>query len=197
MDGQSGADVMLGGLGDDVYYIDDVGDVLIEEEDSGYDKVISNISYSLGEHLEELWLRTGTSALTADGNDLDNKIVGNQNDNIIYGYDGRDELLGGPGDDFIFGGAGNDLIFGGAGHDALYGGTGNDLMGAGSGANVFHFAVGSGSDIIKHFKCCPRYPRLLGHCRRGSDHPAKRRRCGDQPRRERSADDRPLDGGMA
>ncbi len=39
------------------YYVDDVGDVVTELADEGTDRVISTISYTLGENVENLTLR--------------------------------------------------------------------------------------------------------------------------------------------
>src|SRR3546814_4816930 len=58
LDGGTGADRMEGGDGDDVYYIDDLGDLVIEHEDGGYDKVYISISSYPGDlsHNEEVIL---------------------------------------------------------------------------------------------------------------------------------------------
>src|SRR3546814_11288164 len=55
LDGGTGADRMEGGDGDDVYYIDDLGDLVIEHEDGGYDKVYISIPSYQGDlsHIEE------------------------------------------------------------------------------------------------------------------------------------------------
>ena len=90
-----GADDMAGGLGDDTYYVDNVGDAVHEIIRGGRDTVISSIDYQLGAYVENLTL-TG-SAINGTGNTLANVIIGNDMDNI---------LKGGARDDTIDGGAG-------------------------------------------------------------------------------------------
>ena len=101
LDGGAGADIMVGGLGNDTYYVDNAGDVVTENAREGSDLVISSISYSLGANVEDLTL-TGTAAINATGNSLVNGINGNDGNNIIDG---------GGGADFMFGGSGNDTYY--------------------------------------------------------------------------------------
>lgn len=56
LDGVTGADTLVGGLGDDTYYADDAGDVIVEHEDEGSDTVQSSVSHALGAHVENLVL---------------------------------------------------------------------------------------------------------------------------------------------
>lgn len=98
LDGGAGADTMVGGAGDDTYIVDSAGDVVTESSGQGLDRVISNISYTLGSNIEELEL-SGSSALAATGNSLNNVVIGNGADNVINGGTGADELWGGAGDD--------------------------------------------------------------------------------------------------
>lgn len=105
LDGGAGADVMTGGRGDDTYIVDNAGDTIVEWFDgglSGNDTVRSAISYTLGNNLDNLTL-TGTRAINATGNTLDNVIKGNAGDNVIDGGYGKDVLTGGGGNDtFVF-----------------------------------------------------------------------------------------------
>lgn len=98
LDGGAGADVMIGGHGNDAYVVDQSGDVVVESANQGVDTVRSNISYTLGENLENLVL-TGTANLTGNGNASANLIVGNAGDNTLDGGDDADTLAGGFGDD--------------------------------------------------------------------------------------------------
>jgi Ca2+-binding RTX toxin-like protein len=155
LDGQAGDDWMAGGRGDDVYWIDSVGDVVVEAANEGYDKVMSDVDHVLGTHFEELWLNEGTAARTGQGNALNNKIVGNSNDNMISGLGGNDKLMGNGGNDSLYGGDGNDDIWGGTGRDHLYGGAGNDkLYGEDGddflfgGAGIDRLNGGAGNDVI-------------------------------------------------
>nr|WP_269139441.1 calcium-binding protein [Burkholderia stagnalis] len=54
LDGVTGADTMIGGKGNDTYYVDNVGDRVVELAGEGIDTVQSKISYALGDHVENL-----------------------------------------------------------------------------------------------------------------------------------------------
>ena len=107
IDGDTGADTMLGGDGNDTYYVDNTGDVVTENTDEGIDLVSSSISYTLVNNVENLTL-SGTENLTGTGNELDNVITGNNGDNTLSGGIGDDTLIGGIGSDTMIGGVGND-----------------------------------------------------------------------------------------
>ncbi len=85
LDGQGGADTMIGGLGDDVYRVDNAGDVVTEAANAGTDRVESTISYTLGANVENLWL-SGTAAVNVTGNSLNNQLAGNGAANILDGW---------------------------------------------------------------------------------------------------------------
>ena len=120
LDGGTGADVMVGGTGNDGYVVDDAGDVVTENADEGTDFVDSWVAYVLGTHVENLDLR-GDADIDGTGNDLDNFIGGNAGINV---------LTGGAGNDTFDGEGGNDTIYGGEGNDSIDGGLGTDTMAA-------------------------------------------------------------------
>ncbi|WP_340587517.1 calcium-binding protein, partial [Erythrobacter alti] len=68
LDGGSGADTMSGGLGDDIYNVDDLGDVVIENADQGTDLVRAKVDYTLPDNVENLRLQG--AATTGFGNAL-------------------------------------------------------------------------------------------------------------------------------
>ena len=108
LDGGLGADSMAGGAGNDVYIVDDAGDLVSELAGQGSDEVRTSLSvYALGANVE-LLTYTGSGPFSGTGNDLANR------------------LAGAGGDDSLSGGAGNDTLIGGAGADTLDGGTGTD-----------------------------------------------------------------------
>jgi len=97
--GGDGADTMIGGIGDDQYYVRDASDVIIENADEGADQVSAWFSYTLGDHVEGLYLIDDADAINATGNGLDNEIWGNLNANILDGGTGADIMRGGGGSD--------------------------------------------------------------------------------------------------
>ncbi|MEQ1721020.1 MAG: calcium-binding protein, partial [Nitrosomonas sp.] len=117
--GWSGADAMLGGIGNDTYYVENAGDVVTEKFNAGTDLVSSNLSYTLGLHLENLTL-TGPNAIDGVGNGLNNKLIGNAANNSLSGNAGSDILSAGNGDDYLNGGSGKDTLTGGAGKDTFF-----------------------------------------------------------------------------
>lgn len=56
LDGVTGADRMIGGAGNDVYYVDNLGDRTVELADEGSDAVQANISHTLADNVENLIL---------------------------------------------------------------------------------------------------------------------------------------------
>jgi YD repeat-containing protein len=101
IDGGAGADYMEGGKGDDIYVVNSVNDVILDQQDGGYDAVIAGASYSLNAGVEELRLIEG-GAYNGTGNSLNNRIVGNSQDNILDGVTGADTMIGGLGDDTYY-----------------------------------------------------------------------------------------------
>ncbi|MBY5284947.1 hypothetical protein F2Y95_25265 [Aphanizomenon flos-aquae CCAP 1446/1C] len=99
--GGAGADTSIGSLGNDVYYVDNVGDIVTELVNEGTDTVYSTIKYTLGANLENLILQ-GTTAINGTGNALNNSIIGNIAANILSGGTGADTLIGGLGNDVYY-----------------------------------------------------------------------------------------------
>ncbi|MBK8121728.1 MAG: hypothetical protein IPK39_23230 [Sulfuritalea sp.] len=98
LDGGSGADTLRGGVGNDVYAVDNSGDTVEEAPNAGHDLVRSSVSYALADNVEDLNL-TGTADSDATGNAGQNQLVGNNGANRLDGGQGRDCLVGGLGDD--------------------------------------------------------------------------------------------------
>ncbi len=110
LDGRAGADHMMGYRGNDVYVVDDPGDVVSgEEAGGGIDRVESTVSYVLGEHLEKLVL-TGADHIDATGNGGNNVLIGNDGNNAIDGRAGADIMVGGAGDDVFYVDARGDVV---------------------------------------------------------------------------------------
>ena len=98
LNGGTGADSLIGGQGDDTYVVDNLGDVVTEQQNEGLDTVQSSVSYTLSANVENLAL-TGTGAITATGNSLNNLLTGNAGANVLDGGTGTDTLVGGAGND--------------------------------------------------------------------------------------------------
>lgn len=109
IDGAQGADAMTGGLGNDVYYVDNLADSTIEAVNEGIDSVYTSVNLTLANNVENGVLFGAASTLT--GNNLDNTLVGNGLANTLSGEAGNDVLDGGVGADAMAGGAGDDVYF--------------------------------------------------------------------------------------
>lgn len=110
--GNIGNDSMTGGAGNDTYSVNSLLDKTIELSNEGIDTVVSSITLTLGDHLENLTL-TGVGVngvLNGTGNDLNNALQGNGLNNKLDGGAGDDTLAGGAGMDTLIGGAGNDTF---------------------------------------------------------------------------------------
>ena len=109
LDGAAGSDTLTGGTGDDTYVVDATGDKVTELANEGTDTVRSSITYVLGTNLENLTL-TGTAAINATGNTVNNILIGNSAANILDGGTGSDTMAGGLGDDTYVMDVATDLI---------------------------------------------------------------------------------------
>jgi Ca2+-binding RTX toxin-like protein len=95
--GNSAANILSGGLGNDIYIIDSL-DTIVENANEGIDTVKTSITYTLGVNLENLTL-TGAANINGTGNALNNVLIGNSGNNILNGSTGADTMSGGLGDD--------------------------------------------------------------------------------------------------
>lgn len=119
LDGGAGQDRLAGGAGNDTYYVDHAGDRAVEVGGQGIDLVNSSVSFTLGDHVENLTL-TGTGTIAGTGTAHANRITGNAAANVLKGRAGHDSLDGGGGADRLHGGTGNDTLNGGSGADRFY-----------------------------------------------------------------------------
>lgn len=158
LDGGPGSDRMYGGHGDDHYYVESVGDDVVEFYGQGIDTVNSKISYTLPYQVENLELLFSAN-LQGTGNKLDNQITGNSGNNLLMGLMGDDKLIGlagidtlegGYGNDFLDGGVGSDFLDGGSGNDFLDGGVGSDFMAGGYGNDIY--VVDSSGDVVSELE---------------------------------------------
>jgi len=148
LDGGTGADTMSGGTGSDIYFVDDAGDLVIENSGEGNDEVRTTLAaYALTANVEKLKY-TGSGSFTGTGNDLNNDITGGASSDTLTGGAGWDQLYGNGGNDFLYGGADGDLLSGGTGDDYMEGGTGDDVYIVDSSSDTVVEASGEGIDQV-------------------------------------------------
>ena len=151
VDGGTGADTLWGGFGDDLYIVDNAGDVASEVA-GGVDTVQSSVTHFLTVNLENLTL-TGSANINGTGNDSRNNVInGNTGNNVLSGLGGNDTILGDWGNDTLYGGEGNDTLEGGFDVDTVFGENGDDriIFGAAGAAEPFFDNVdgGAGTDTL-------------------------------------------------
>ena len=151
LNGQGGQDVVNGGLGsdtmsggdqNDVYYVDHIGDQVLEtnanQTSGGFDIVHATIDYTLTANVEQLELEGAASYGT--GNSLNNVLYGlnatqqlwldgREGDDVLYGsLMGANTLIGGTGKDTLIAAGGNNTLIGGDGNDTYIITAATDLV---------------------------------------------------------------------
>jgi serralysin len=122
--GGGDVDTMEGGSGDDTYYVDDARDVVIEGFNAGYDRILTDINFTIADNVERLAARdaAGTSALNLYGNGFANSLIGNAGANVLDGFAGADSMIGLGGNDVYFvDDSGDDVVEAlGGGYDTVF-----------------------------------------------------------------------------
>lgn len=114
-------DTLVGGVGNDIYYIGNSDDEVIELFGEGNDTVHSiraNVSIA-GTYVENIRL-DGIRHINGTGNELDNSLYGNEGNNVLIGAGGSDYIEGGKGNDILYGGTGSNILIGGLGDDTYH-----------------------------------------------------------------------------
>ena len=121
LDGGGGTDTMMGALGNDAYFVDNAGDVVIENANEGNDTVFSTAHLRLTENVEYLLLQ-GSADLQGYGNSLNNVLYGNSGSNILNGEAGVDAMFGGAANDAYFVDNASDVVIENAneGNDTVF-----------------------------------------------------------------------------
>jgi len=125
LDGGADRDSMVGGLGNDTYIVDNSDDTVVENMGEGTDTVMSSVSYTLGDGVENLVL-TGKDNINGAGNLLVNIITGNDGNNVLDGGGIDDTLFGSH--DTLDGGKGNDTYLLRGGDEVILDSAGNDTI---------------------------------------------------------------------
>ena len=103
LNGRGGADTMRGFAGNDIYYVDNALDNVIEGGGQGSDTIWTTVSYVMGSGAVVETLRAAspaaTTAINLVGNAIANTLVGNDGNNILIGGAGNDTMYGLGGDD--------------------------------------------------------------------------------------------------
>ena len=101
LNGAAGADTLIRGLGNDVYVVGDVGEVVVETPERAPTR--SNLDQLCArDNVENLTL-TGSAAINGAGNDLNNVMTGNAAGNVLSGGLGNDTMNGGVSADTLIG----------------------------------------------------------------------------------------------
>ena len=154
---------MIGGSGDDVFYVDDPEDVVNEEAGGGNDTIYTTIAGYTAANVENIIYVVASDPLCpAPGNpfrgtDGPNHINGDSGDNVIDGLGGnrrperrrRQRLhLWRFGQRSARRRQGSDTLNGGSGNDTMYGGTGNDWYYVNSSRDKIVEGAGGGKDLV-------------------------------------------------
>jgi predicted extracellular nuclease len=147
--GLDGADSMVGGADNDIYFVENIGDIVVEVAGEGVDYVYTTVSITLADNADNLiLLGAATTGVGTLGND---NLYGNSATGPVSlsGLVGNDLLYGGAGADTLVGGAGLDTLIGLGGADSMTGGDDNDVYVIDdAGDSVTETAAGGVNDIV-------------------------------------------------
>ncbi len=155
--GDDGANILLGGLGND--YLDGRGGLDRASYADRSSSVVAAlngatpIAVTVGGVAEDTLvnienLRGGSAADQLTGDGLSNVLEGREGNDTLAGAAGNDTLFGQSGDDLLIGGLGNDVLDGGSGNDILNGGAGDDVLSGGGSIDTAGYSdVASGVTV--------------------------------------------------
>lgn len=93
LNGGAGADTMAGAGGNDLYYVDNISDVVTENGNAGYDIILATVNYLIQSNVEALYLK-GTG-LTGTGSGGDDTL-------LSAASAGANTMVGGGGNDLYY-----------------------------------------------------------------------------------------------
>jgi Ca2+-binding RTX toxin-like protein len=134
----TGLATLVGGAGMDTFVINNASDVINALSTAALNTEQSSVSVTAAANVTNLQL-TGTTALTATANTLNDYLMGSTTG-------GADTLVGGSAANVLQAGSGTTLLKDTAGANVMIGGAGADTMTGGSG--VAFVACGTGTDAI-------------------------------------------------
>lgn len=150
--GIGNANELIGGPGDDQYYVSANGDSVVELQGEGYDLIWLQVgTYTLPANVEAAYMAGPGTPATIFGNELDNALggwsdaLGNSSAPLtLYGFAGNDSLSGSKG-------GGNTLI----------GGPGDDYYDLASASDSIVELPGEGRDVVSFANANTLHPALF------------------------------------
>ena len=132
---------MIGGLGSDVYGVDNAGDRVVEKFGEGHDNVNSVLGVTFCPRNVEDLVLVANATQVGFGNRQDNMVAKFFGAGTLHGMDGDDTLSGAQEADAFIGGRGCDVF-------SFYSAGPRDVIGAGDGATAFQGAGAEDGDRI-------------------------------------------------
>ena len=151
--GGGGNDTLIGGAGNDWLFVEDSGDVVVENAGEGADRVFASVSYALAAGAAVEMLTTtdnfGTAAIGLTGNGFDQAIYGNEGANVLTGGGGTDDLIGFGGNDWYVVDSASDRVYeaSGGGNDRVFA-SASYTLGAGAEVEMLTTTDNSGTAAI-------------------------------------------------
>ena len=93
--GSAGADSMSGGAGDDLFFVLDAGELVIETAAGGADTIMTLVSMTMPDHVDALQIASDISGITLTGGAGNDMLIGSGLSNIFIGGAGDDVILAG------------------------------------------------------------------------------------------------------
>ena len=95
LSGGAGADTLGGGAGNDLFFVTDAADVVIELAGGGADTIMTSVNMTMPDQVEVLQIASGISGITITGGIGNDMLVGNALANNFNGGAGDDVILAG------------------------------------------------------------------------------------------------------